>query len=111
MDLDWSKEWANHQLRYGIRVLQGDPSCGGIKGSWDQKASGSPFKSAIGIAVNIKQNLEFLGFHWQADRLENWINRARARGDFLDGKYSTKGGFVSLRPWKMADSIDDGGPS
>ena len=98
----WSRAWANSQLRYGIRVLQGDPSCGGIKGSWDQGAPGSPFHSALGIAVNIKQALEREGFPWQADRLENWINLARANGDFLAGRYS-------LRP--KADHIEDGGPS
>ncbi|MCJ7632620.1 hypothetical protein MUP77_09545 [Candidatus Bathyarchaeota archaeon] len=98
------RAWANRQLRYGIRVLQGDPSCGGIKGSWDQSASGSPFHSAIGIAVNIKQCLEFEGFHWQAERLENWINKARANGDFLRGRYA-------LRPSKKADPIAiEGGP-
>lgn len=83
-----SIDWANRQLSYGIRVLEGDPACGGAKGSWDQSAPGSPFHSALGIAVHIKQNLEFQGFSWQAARLENWINRARARGDFLPGKHS-----------------------
>lgn len=68
--------WANNQLRYGIRLLEGDPSCGG-----------GPFSDALALAISIKENLAFVGWRWQAERLENWINLARANHGFLAGKY------------------------
>ena len=72
-----SMAWANKQLRYGIRLLQGDPRCGG-----------GSYESALALAIGIKQELERQGWTWQAERLDNWINRARARKGFIPGQYS-----------------------
>lgn len=105
-----SIEWANFLLRWHIRSLQGDPRCGSIKGSWDQSIPGSPFKNAVSQAINAKRLLEFDGFYWQAEKLDSWINRARAAGDFLPGRYHPKDDI--LRISKRSDpKIEMGGPS
>ena len=88
-----NKAWANHQLVYGIRLLEGDPSCGG-----------GTFGSAILLAISLKQSLECEGWFWQAERLENWINLARANHGFLTGKYHSK---QPLRPLKEVDSVEE----
>ena len=88
-----SKAWANRQLKYGIRLLQGDPSCGGS----------SDFDSNLVLAISLKQTLSFEGWTWQTERLDNWINRARAKKDFLPGKYHPK---PPLRPLKEVDSSE-----
>jgi hypothetical protein len=87
------KAWANDQLRYGIRLLENDPSCGG-----------GPFSGALILAIAIKDNLVSVGWPWQAERLENWINLARARHGFLSGKYHPK---PPLRALKELDSVEE----
>ena len=68
---------ANFRLRYAIRCLEGDPRCGG-----------GPFGSCLALVIGIKAELDREGWSWQAARLDNWINRARARKGFIHGKYS-----------------------
>jgi hypothetical protein len=94
--LKGNKTWANNQLKYGIRLLQNDPACGG-----------GPFSGALALAISIKQSLAFVGWIWQAERLENWINKARANHGFLVGKYSVD----RLRPSEKADSAKAEGAS
>ena len=65
-----SKEWANHELRYAIGVLQG-------------KYIDSLPAGRLQIALYLKDLLEEYGYTWQVRRLENWIHRFQ-RGDFKD---------------------------
>jgi glutathione S-transferase len=91
--LKHDKDWANEQLRYGIRLLENDPSCGG-----------GPFSGALICAISIKENLALVGWPWQAERLQNWVNKARAKQGFLDGKYHPK---PPLRALKELDSVQE----
>ena len=61
-------EWANRQLRYSIRVLQGKE----FKAHRD---------TILKHALDNKRVLEEAGYWWQAERLDNWIHRFQ-RGDF-----------------------------
>ena len=63
-------DWANSQLLFGIKLLKG-------------KVCSQTFEHAISDAVSIRWALANAGFWWQAKRLDNWINRARKKGDFL----------------------------
>jgi len=64
---EWgSREWANDQLRFAIRVLKGE--CGGAR-----------WKGNLQLALMIKERLLEYGFVWQASRLENWIHRLQPR--------------------------------
>lgn len=66
-----SKEWANEQLRFAIKVLKG-------------KCGGSRWKGNLQLALIVKDRLLVRGYTWQAERIENWIHRLqRARADSL----------------------------
>ncbi len=64
------KDWANNQLRFGIKLLQG-------------KVCIQTFDRAVSDAVSIRWALANAGFWWQAKRLDNWIHLAKKKGDFL----------------------------
>ncbi len=72
-----SKEWANSQLRFGIKLLKG-------------QICSQSLERAIADAVSLRWSLANAGFWWQAKRLDNWINRARQKGAFLEGKQGRK---------------------
>jgi hypothetical protein len=76
-ELSYSKEWANSQLRFGIKLLKG-------------QVCSQSLERAIADAVSLRWSLANAGFWWQAKRLDNWINRARQKGDFLEGKQGSK---------------------
>lgn len=71
---EWSsKEWANEQLAFAIRVLQG--KCGGHR-----------WKGNLQLALLVKDRLLGQGYPWQAARVENWIHRLQpCRADSLNG--------------------------
>ncbi|VVB85432.1 Uncharacterised protein [uncultured archaeon] len=70
-ELSYSKEWANSQLRFGIKLLKG-------------QGCSQDIERAISDAVSIRWALANAGYWWQAKRLDNWINLTRKKGDFLD---------------------------
>ena len=72
-ELSYSKEWANSQLRFGIKLLKG-------------QVCSQNLERAISDAVSIRWALANAGFWWQAKRLDNWINRARQKEDFLSSE-------------------------
>jgi len=57
-----TKEWANNQLRYAIRVLKG-------------RAFRSTPEGRIEVALFIKRRLERYGFWWQAKEVDGWVHR------------------------------------
>jgi len=61
-----SKKWANQQLSFAIRVLQG-------------RACGSNWAGNLQLALIIKGRLLDLGFEWQTARIDNWIHRLQPR--------------------------------
>lgn len=61
-----SKEWANEQLRFSIKVLKGE--CGG-----------SNWKSNLATALFVRDRLWAFGYTWQAARVDNWIHRLQPR--------------------------------
>ncbi len=69
-DLLLTKTWANKQLRFGIKLLQG-------------RIGGQTVDRAVSDAIIIKNGLDAAGFWWQAQRMNNWIHRVRKKGDFL----------------------------
>ena len=71
---EWgSRDWANEQLRFAIKVLQG--KCGGAR-----------WKGNLQLALIVKDRLLERGFTWQAERVENWIHRLQPRKvDSLEG--------------------------
>jgi hypothetical protein len=62
----YSKEWANNQLKFGIRLLKGD-------------ICNQDFNRAISDVISIRTGLKVAGFWWQAKRLTNHINLAKKR--------------------------------
>jgi hypothetical protein len=69
-----SREWANEQLRFAIRVLKGE-------------ACGSRWKGRLQLALMVKDRLLANGFVWQAARIENFIHRLQpCRADSLRGE-------------------------
>jgi hypothetical protein len=62
-----SKDWANEQLRFAIKVLKGH--CGG-----------SNWQSNLATALFVRDRLWAMGWRWQADRVDNWIHRLQLRG-------------------------------
>ena len=64
---------ARWQLAYGIRLLQGDPSCGGV----------STFNANLVLVLRIQHFLELEGYAWEAERLGNWIHIAQSLGGFV----------------------------
>jgi hypothetical protein len=68
--LSESVEWANSQLRFGIKLLKG-------------LVCSQSFDRAVSDAVSLRWTLANHGFWWQAKRLDNWLNLARKRGNFL----------------------------
>lgn len=59
---EWgSKEWANDQLRFAIRVLQG-------------KIVGSSDKGRIQIAILVEDRLSKAGFWWQHRILDHHLH-------------------------------------
>jgi hypothetical protein len=61
-----SKEWANSQLRFSIRILKGEI----MRSSW---------KGRLQLVLYIKKRLLEHGFTWQAKRIDNWIHRLQPR--------------------------------
>ena len=60
---EWgSREWANEQLKFAIKVLKGE--CGG-----------SVWKNNVALALYIRDRLWSMGWRWQADRVDNWVHR------------------------------------
>jgi len=66
IDTFGSKEWANDQLRFVIRILKGE----GVVATW---------KGRLQIVLYVKNRLEDMAFWWQAERIENWIHRLQPR--------------------------------
>jgi hypothetical protein len=54
-------DWANQQLRYGIRILR-------------REGCAQSIGRAISDAIIIRNRLADNGFWWQADRLDNFIH-------------------------------------
>ncbi len=71
--LSHSVEWANNQLRFGIKLLKGS----GCSQSLDR---------AVSDAISIRQALANAGFWWQAKTLDHWIHLVKKKGDFIDSK-------------------------
>jgi hypothetical protein len=61
-----SKEWADKQLRFSIRILQGHI----CRSSW---------KGRLQLALIVKERLLEHGYTWHAERVDNWIHRCQPR--------------------------------
>ena len=63
-----SKDWANHKLKFCIRLLKGEV-CKSSDGN-------------LAFVLAIKKDLLEYGYSWQACRVDNWIHRLHPKGDF-----------------------------
>ena len=61
-----SVQWANEQLRFAIKVLQG-------------KSCGRNWKGNLQVALMVRDRLYAARFLWQAERIDNWIHRLQPR--------------------------------
>lgn len=77
IEFSHSKKWANERLHFGIKLLKGQICL-------------QSFKRALSDAITIQAELSKAGFPWQADRLQNWINLARKKDDFIPDTKKTK---------------------
>ena len=66
---DWwgSKEWANDELRFGIRIINGDI------------VKTRKLTDLLAIALDVKSWLEREGFWWQAKTLDHHIHLWQAK--------------------------------
>jgi hypothetical protein len=70
-----SKKWADKQLSFSIRILQGHI----CRSSW---------KGRLNLALIVKERLLEHGYSWHAERVDNWIHRCQPAGNI--GKFSSE---------------------
>jgi hypothetical protein len=61
-----SKKWADKQLSFSIRILQGH-------------ICRSQWKGRLQLALIVRDRLREYGYSWHAERVDNWIHRCQPK--------------------------------